>query len=63
MVEKLSVGRPEDNCDITPVISETSANFIEGLAMDAKNKGATFLTEFKRWGVGEGGGFLDDGVE
>lgn len=38
-VAKLSVGRPEDDCDITPVVSESSANFIEGLAMDAKAKG------------------------
>jgi glyceraldehyde-3-phosphate dehydrogenase (NADP+) len=28
-VAKLSVGRPEDNADITPVVSEASANFIQ----------------------------------
>jgi hypothetical protein len=28
-VDKLTVGRPEDNPDITPVISEASANFIQ----------------------------------
>ncbi|PNW75884.1 hypothetical protein CHLRE_12g556600v5 [Chlamydomonas reinhardtii] len=50
-VAKLSVGRPEDDCDITPVVSESSANFIEGLAMDAKAKGATFVTgEWRREG-------------
>ena len=27
-VAKLTVGAPEDNANITPVISETSANFI-----------------------------------
>lgn len=50
LVRKLSVGRPEDDCDITPVVSESSANFIEGLAADARDKGATFLTEYKREG-------------
>lgn len=38
-VQKLSVGAPEADCDITPVVSETSANFIEGLVKDAKEKG------------------------
>ncbi|CAA6670971.1 unnamed protein product [Spirodela intermedia] len=28
---KLTVGPPEDDCDITPVVTESSANFIEGL--------------------------------
>lgn len=41
-VKKLSVGMPEKNCDITPVVSESSANFIQGLVEDAKEKGATF---------------------
>lgn len=44
LVKALSVGLPEDNASITPVISESSAKFIEELAMDAKAKGATFLT-------------------
>ncbi|KAG2500942.1 hypothetical protein HYH03_000767 [Edaphochlamys debaryana] len=43
-VAKLSVGMPEDDCDITPVVSESSANFIEGLVMDAKEKGAAFVS-------------------
>ncbi|KAG6534758.1 hypothetical protein ZIOFF_008661 [Zingiber officinale] len=47
---KLSVGPPEENCDITPVVSESSANFIEGLVLDAKEKGATFCQEYKREG-------------
>jgi hypothetical protein len=42
-VAKLSVGRPEDDCDITPVVSESSANFIEGLVDDAREKGETPL--------------------
>lgn len=49
-VAKLSVGPPEDDCDITPVVSESSANFIEGLVKDAKEKGATFCQEYKREG-------------
>eukprot|EP00798_Chlamydomonas_sp_ICE-L_P013750 gene13750-19654_t len=36
LVNKLTVGRPEDNCDITPVVSESSANFIESLVEDAR---------------------------
>ena len=49
-VGKLTVGMPDDNCNITPVISESSANFIEKLVLDAKEKGAKFLTEYKREG-------------
>lgn len=47
-VQKLSVGRPEDNTDITPVVSSSSADFITGLVEDAQAKGATFLTQYKR---------------
>lgn len=39
---KLKVGMPEDNCDITPVVSASSANFIQGLVEDAQAKGAKF---------------------
>ncbi|KAB1211894.1 NADP-dependent glyceraldehyde-3-phosphate dehydrogenase [Morella rubra] len=49
-VAKLSVGRPEDDCDITPVVSESSANYIEGLVKDAKQKGAKFCQQYKRDG-------------
>lgn len=49
-VKKLSVGRPEDDAAITPVISDSSANFIQGLVEDAQAKGATFLTPWKREG-------------
>ena len=41
-ISKLKVGDPRDNADITPVVSESSANFIEGLVKDAKDKGAKF---------------------
>lgn len=47
---KLTVGAPEDDCDITPVVTESSANFIEGLITDAKQKEATFCQEYKREG-------------
>ena len=40
-VAKLSVGAPKDDSDITPVVTRSLANFIEGLVMDAKDKGAT----------------------
>lgn len=49
-VAKLSVGMPEDNADITPVIDSGSADYIEGLAKDAEEKGAKAQTEFKREG-------------
>lgn len=49
-VSKLTVGPPEEDCDITPVVTESSANFIEGLVKDAKEKGATFCQEYKREG-------------
>ncbi|KAF4354385.1 hypothetical protein F8388_027319 [Cannabis sativa] len=49
-VAKLSVGPPEEDSDITPVVSESSANYIEGLVKDAKEKGATFCQEYKREG-------------
>ena len=46
---KLRVGSPEEDADITPVVSESSANFIEGLVEDARQKGAKFLTQYRRW--------------
>ncbi|GMG98949.1 hypothetical protein Nepgr_000789 [Nepenthes gracilis] len=49
-VAKLTVGPPEEDCDITPVVTESSANYIEGLVKDAKEKGATFCQEYKREG-------------
>ncbi len=39
LVVALKVGMPEEDADITPVISETSADFIEGLVVDAREKG------------------------
>lgn len=49
-VKQLSVGNPEDDAFITPVISRSSADYIEGLILDAQEKGAEFKTEHKRIG-------------
>ncbi|CAA2955991.1 NADP-dependent glyceraldehyde-3-phosphate dehydrogenase [Olea europaea subsp. europaea] len=49
-LEKLTVGPPEDDCDIPSVVTESSANFIEGLVMDAKKKGATLCQDYRREG-------------
>ena len=38
----------QDDAAITPVISESSANFIEGLVKDAEEKGATLCQKYKR---------------
>jgi len=49
-VAKLTVGMPEDDAQITPVVTESSANFIEGLVKDAEAKGATLCQPYKREG-------------
>lgn len=49
-VANLTVGSPEDDCDITPVVTESSANFIEGLVIDAQQKGASLCHKYKRDG-------------
>ncbi|MFL4359311.1 NADP-dependent glyceraldehyde-3-phosphate dehydrogenase [Streptococcus uberis] len=50
LVDNLSVGMPEDNADITPLIDTKAADFVEGLITDANEKGAKALTEIKREG-------------
>lgn len=45
---KLTVGQPEDDADITPLIDTAAADFVEGLIKDAADKGAVALTEIKR---------------
>ncbi|HEL0634110.1 TPA: NADP-dependent glyceraldehyde-3-phosphate dehydrogenase [Streptococcus equi subsp. zooepidemicus] len=50
LVEKLLIGIPEDNADITPLIDTKAADFVEGLVNDAADKGAQALTEIKRDG-------------
>ena len=46
----LSVGRPEDDAVIVPVVSKASADFIEGLVKDAEAKGATLCQPYRREG-------------
>ena len=50
-MQKLKVGSPHDNADITPVVTESSANFIEGLVLDAKEKGAKLCQVHPREGL------------
>ena len=40
----------QDNCTITPVISKSSADFIEGLVKDCEEKGAKLLQKYRREG-------------
>ncbi|AHI53138.1 NADP-dependent glyceraldehyde-3-phosphate dehydrogenase [Spiroplasma culicicola] len=47
-VEALTVGSPQENANITAVIDEKSADFIQGLIDDAKAQGAVILTGDKR---------------
>lgn len=47
-VEKLSVGSPEHESTIVPLIDKASADFVEGLIDDAIQKGATVVTGNKR---------------
>ncbi|WP_114571587.1 NADP-dependent glyceraldehyde-3-phosphate dehydrogenase [Exiguobacterium flavidum] len=42
-VEKLSVGSPEENSVIVPLIDKKSADFVEGLITDARDKGAKVI--------------------
>lgn len=49
-VSNLTVGLPEDNTDITPLIDTKAADYVEGLILDAKERGATALTDIKREG-------------
>lgn len=49
-VAKLTVGRPEDDCTVVPVVSRSSADFIQGLVEDAAAQGADLGGEFQREG-------------
>lgn len=49
-VDSLKIGDPFDNADITPLIDNKSADFIENLIKDALEKGAKSLTLIKREG-------------
>lgn len=50
LVKGLTVGMPEDNADITPLINTKSADYVQGLIEEAKEKGAKPLFDFKREG-------------
>jgi acyl-CoA reductase-like NAD-dependent aldehyde dehydrogenase len=43
-------GPAQDDAAITPVISKSSADFIEGLVKDAEAKGAKLLQPYRREG-------------
>lgn len=49
-VEQLSVGSPEENATIVPLIDDQSADFVQGLIDDALQKGATLVLGNKREG-------------
>ncbi|MCL8211476.1 NADP-dependent glyceraldehyde-3-phosphate dehydrogenase [Mesoplasma sp. JKS002658] len=42
-ISKLSVGKPEDDAFITPVIDEKTADYVQGLIDDAQSDGATIV--------------------
>ena len=50
LVRALTVGRPEDNAEITPLITTEAADFVQELIDDAIQKGAKLLTGNKREG-------------
>lgn len=43
-IKNLSVGNPFEDCVVTPLISQHSADFVENLINDAKNKGANIFS-------------------
>ncbi|MFC0523036.1 NADP-dependent glyceraldehyde-3-phosphate dehydrogenase [Pontibacillus salicampi] len=49
-VSELSVGMPEDDATITPLIDNKSADYVQSLIDDAKEKGATVVVGDKREG-------------
>lgn len=50
LVKDLTVGMPEDNADITPLIDTKSADYVQGLIKEAEEKGAKPMFAFKREG-------------
>ncbi|RBW69169.1 NADP-dependent glyceraldehyde-3-phosphate dehydrogenase [Bacillus taeanensis] len=47
-IEALSIGTPEEDADITALIDEQSADFVQSLIDDALSKGASLVTGNKR---------------
>lgn len=50
LIQKLRVGMPSDDADITPLIDDAAADFVEGLVDDAVAHGAHVLTARARVG-------------
>ncbi|MDB5084643.1 MAG: gapN [Bacilli bacterium] len=50
LIKKLSVGAPEDNADITPLISDSAADYVQGLIDDAVANGSSLVTGGRRDG-------------
>lgn len=50
LTKALTVGMPEDDADITPLIDTKAADFVESLIKDALDKGAKATTDVKREG-------------
>lgn len=48
LVKKLTIGKPEKDADITPLISGEAADYVEELMKDAISKGAKLLVGNKR---------------
>ncbi len=48
LMKKLSVGKPEENAEITPLISQEAADYVQELIDDALRKGAKLLIGNKR---------------
>jgi glyceraldehyde-3-phosphate dehydrogenase (NADP+) len=49
-VEQLTIGKPEDGVDITPLISDKAADFVQELMDDSINQGAKLVIGNKREG-------------
>ena len=49
-ISQLSVGSPEENAFVTPLINEQAADFVQSLIDDALAKGAALVTRNKREG-------------
>lgn len=47
-IKLLKVGNPEDGCEVTPLIDNTAADYVQELIDDAISKGATLLCGNKR---------------
>lgn len=47
-IQQLTVGQPEEDADITPLIDDKAADFVQGLIDDAVENGAKLITGNKR---------------